>query len=86
MPSRRRSTAGGAAEPGNAKPSASAATAIVFAVYMPPHAPSPGQIARSMASTSSRLINPRAHAPTASNASTMLTSRSPMWPGRIEPA
>ena len=86
IPSRRRSTAGGAAEPGSASPSASAAAAIVFAVYMPPHAPSPGQIARSMASTSSRLMRPRAHAPTASNASAMLTSRSPILPGRIDPA
>ena len=62
-PSRRRSVAGGAALPGSDMPSASAALAMVLAVYMPPHAPSPGQIARSMASTSSRGINPRAHAP-----------------------
>ena len=59
IPSRRRSTAGGLAEPGSAMPSASAAHAMVFAVYMPPHAPSPGQMARSMASTSSREISPR---------------------------
>ena len=39
-------------------PSASAALAIVLAVYMPPQAPSPGQIARSIASTSSRVIRP----------------------------
>ena len=55
-------------------PSASAALAIVFAVYMPPQAPSPGQMARSIASTSSRLIRPRAQAPTASNASMIVTS------------
>ena len=73
-PSRRRSTAGGAAEPGRDMPSASAAEAIVFAVYMPPQAPSPGQMARSIASTSSRVISPRAHAPTASNASMIVTS------------
>ena len=48
-PSRRRSTAGGAAEPGSDMPSASATEAIVLAVYMPPQAPSPGQIARSIA-------------------------------------
>ena len=48
-PSRRRSTAGGAAEPGRLIPSASATAAIVLAVYMPPQAPSPGQIARSIA-------------------------------------
>ena len=90
-PSRRRSVAGGAALPGTDIPSASAALAMVFAVNMPPQAPSPGQIARSIASRSSRLISPRAHAPTASNASTMVTSRSlpsdiRARPGRIEPA
>ena len=64
---------------------------MVLAVYMPPHAPSLGQMARSMASTSSRDINPRAQAPTASNASMMVTSRSVpsdslARPGRMEPA
>ena len=83
--------AGGAAEPGSDMPSASAALAIVFAVYMPPQAPSPGQIARSIASRSSRLIRPRAQAPTASNASMMVTWRSEpsdslATPGRIDPA
>ena len=58
---------------------------------MPPQAPSPGQIARSMASTSSRLISPRAQAPTASNASMIVTVRSVpsdsfAMPGRIDPA
>ena len=46
--SRRRSTAGGAADPGSERPIASPILAIVFAVYIPPHAPSPGQIARSI--------------------------------------
>ena len=83
--------AGGAALPGSDIPSASAALAIVFAVYIPPHAPSPGQIARSMMSTSSRDISPRAQAPTASNASMIVTSFSVpsailAMPGRIEPA
>ena len=90
-PSRRRSTAGGAAEPGRDMPIASAADAMVFAVYIPPQAPSPGQIARSIASTSSRLINPALHAPTASKASMIVTSRlvpseSKTLPGRVEPA
>ena len=53
-PSRRRSVAGGDALPGSDMPSASAALAMVLAVYMPPQAPSPGQMARSIASTSSR--------------------------------
>jgi hypothetical protein len=47
-PSRRRSTAGGEAEPGSDIPIASAAQAMVLAVYMPPQAPSPGQMARSI--------------------------------------
>ena len=77
--------------PGSDMPIASAALAIVLAVYMPPQAPSPGQIARSMASTSARDISPRAHAPTASKASMIVTSRSLpseslASPGRIEPA
>ena len=85
-PSRRRSTAGGAAEPGSDIPSASPIEAIVLAVYMPPQAPSPGQIARSMRSTSSRVILPARQAPTASNASMIVTSRPSTLPGMIEPA
>ena len=46
--SRRRSTAGGAADPGSESPIASPILAIVFAVYIPPQAPSPGQIAFSI--------------------------------------
>ena len=70
---------------------ASATLAMVLAVYIPPQAPSPGQMARSMASTSARLIRPAAQAPTASNASMMVTvfsvpSLSLAMPGRIEPA
>ena len=89
--SRRRSGAGGAALPGRDMPIASAALAMVLAVYMPPHAPSPGQMERSMVSTSSRLISPRAHAPTASNASMMVTWRSSpsdsvAYPGSVDPA
>ncbi|CAB4572349.1 unannotated protein [freshwater metagenome] len=72
--SRRRSTAGGAADPGNESPIASPILAIVLAVYIPPQAPSPGQIARSIASTRSRVIKPRAQAPTASKASIIVTS------------
>ena len=72
--SRRRSAEGGAAEPGSDMPIASATDAMVLAVYMPPQAPSPGQIARSMRSTSSRLMSPRAQAPTASKASMIVTS------------
>ena len=85
-PSRRRSTAGGAAEPGSDMPSASAALAMVLAVNIPPQAPSPGQIAFSSVATSSRLIKPLTQAPTASKASTMVTCFSPTYPGMIEPA
>ena len=90
-PSRRRSALGGEALPGSDIPIASATAAIVFAVYMPPQAPSPGQMARSMASTSSRGMSPRAHAPTASKASMIVTcfsvpSESLAMPGMIEPA
>ncbi len=85
-PSRRRSTAGGAAEPGSDMPSASPTAAIVLAVYMPPQAPSPGQIARSMRSTSSRVIRPARQAPTASKASMIVTSCPSTCPGMIEPA
>jgi hypothetical protein len=67
-------------------PRASPTAAIVLAVYMPPHAPSPGQIARSMRSTSSRLILPARQAPMASNASMIVTSRPSTCPGMIEPA
>ena len=58
-------------------PSASAALAMVLAVYMPPQAPSPGHIAFSILVTSSRLISPLTQAPTASNASMIVTSLSP---------
>ena len=40
---------------------------MVFAVNMPPQAPSPGQAAFSMAVSSSVVIVPAAHAPMASN-------------------
>ena len=83
--SRRLSGAGGAALPGSAMPRASATLAIVFAVYMPPQEPSPGQAAFSMASSSSRVISPRAQAPTPSKTSMIVRSRSPSLPGRVDP-
>ena len=60
--------AGGAAEPGRDMPIASAAEAMVFAVYMPPQAPSPGHTARSIASTSASVILPARQAPTGTSA------------------
>src|SRR4029079_199286 len=47
---------------------------MVFAVYMPPHAPSPGAMAHSMRLRSASLILPARHAPTASNESMIVTS------------
>jgi len=90
-PERRASTAGGEDDPGSAIPMASAALAMVFAVYMPPQVPALGQTARSMRSRSPSDIRPRAFAPTASNAVTMLTvcslpSSSRTCPGSSEPA
>ena len=53
---------------------------------MPAQAPSPGQMAFSISVTWSRVISPRTQAPTASNASMIVTSLSPTRPGMIEPA
>ncbi len=63
----------------------------MFAVYMPPQAPSPGAIAHSMRLRSASLILPARHAPTASNESMIVTSfsvpsESFTQPGAIEPA
>jgi len=55
-------------------PSASATDAIVFAVYIPPQAPSPGTIAHSIFLSSSSLIVPALHAPTPSKESMIVTS------------
>jgi hypothetical protein len=65
--SRRPSMAGGDAVPGSDMPIASAMLLIVLAVNMPPHAPSPGHALRSISPSSSSVILPSAHAPTASN-------------------
>ena len=72
-------------------PRASATDAMVFAVYMPPQAPSPGAKAHSMRFASSWLIVPAFTPPTASNESMMVMSFSVpslsfTQPGAIEPA
>ncbi len=77
--------AGGEAEPGSDMPMASIAEAMVLAVYMPPHEPSPGQAFDSMAWSSSSSIVPAARAPTASNTSLMSMSRPSSRPGMIVP-
>ena len=84
--SRRRSGAGGDAEPGSAIPIASETAAIVLAVNIPPQAPSPGHALRSIASRSARVMAPTAQAPTPSKASCRVMSLPPSRPGRIEPA
>ena len=57
----------------------------MFAVNMPAHAPTVGQAARSIASSSASSIAPVAWAPTASKTEVMSSTR-PLWlPGRIEP-
>ena len=66
-------------------PIASAIELIVLAVNMPPQAPSPGQALRSISPSSSSVIVPSAHAPTASN-TLVMSSALPLWsPGMIEP-
>jgi hypothetical protein len=83
--SRRPSMAGGDAVPGSDMPMASAMLLIVLAVNMPPHAPSPGHALRSISPSSSSVIVPIAHAPTASNTLVMSVAL-PLWlPGMIEP-
>ena len=52
---------------------ASTAEDMVLAVYMPPHAPAPGQAAHSIPCRSSSVISPVLNLPTASNALTMST-------------
>ena len=61
------SIAGADALPGRLIPNASAIDDMVFAVNIPPHAPSPGHAAFSMSVSSSSVMVPAAHAPTASN-------------------
>ena len=83
--SRRESTAGGDALPGKLMPSASATLDIVFAVNIPPHAPSPGQASRSISPSSDSLILPAAHAPIASNTVVMSMFLPLCTPGKVDP-
>ena len=79
------SSAGTIAAPPGEIPSASNAQAIVFAVNWPPQAPAPGLATSSSDRSSSSVIFPAEWAPTASNTSTMVTSRSCQRPGATEP-
>ena len=67
------SSAGMLDENGSDMPSASIAEAIVFAVYMPPHAPAPGHECRTTSRRSSSDILSFENAPNDWNASTMLS-------------
>src|SRR6266850_3016429 len=72
-------------EPSRLMPSASKDELMVFAVYMPPQAPTLGQAFFSMPVKSSSLILPAAKAPTASKAETMVRSLPFHLPGLIVP-
>ena len=58
-------------ENGSDIPTASTEDDMVLAVYMPPHAPTPGSAFRSMHSKSSFDILPAVYAPTDSNTETI---------------
>ncbi|KAJ1667756.1 hypothetical protein GGF38_002751 [Coemansia sp. RSA 25] len=58
-------------EYGRVMPMASAAVAIVLAVYMPPHPPGPGHACLTASNLSASLILPATYEPYASNVDTM---------------
>ena len=59
--------------------------AIVFAVNMPPHAPAPGQLRRTISPYSSSVMAPASRCPSASKEETT-SSRSPFRrPGAMVP-
>ena len=72
-------------EPSRLTPSASNEELMVFAVYMPPQAPTLGQAFFSMPWKSSSLILPALKEPTASNAETMVRSLPFHLPGLMVP-
>jgi hypothetical protein len=72
-------------EPGRLIPMASMALLIVFAVYMPPHEPLPGQACRSIWTNSSREMLLALIAPTASKTLTTVRSFPFQWPGLMVP-
>ncbi len=72
-------------EKGSDMPTASTEEDIVFAVYMPPHAPTPGSAFLSMHSKSSRDILPEENAPTDSNTETICRSSPWYLPGLMVP-
>lgn len=66
-------------------PRASMAEAIVFAVYMPPHAPWPGQAWRTISARWSSVILPVMHSPKLWNALTISSVSPWLWPARMVP-
>src|SRR5258708_18796152 len=72
-------------ELGSDMPTASTDEDIVFAVYMPPHAPTPGSAFLSMHSKSSFDILPAVQEPTDSNTETSCRPWPLHFPGLIVP-
>jgi hypothetical protein len=66
-------------------PTASTDEDMVFAVYMPPHAPTPGSALLSMHSKSACDILPAENAPTDSNTETICRSWPLYLPGLMVP-
>ncbi len=83
------SSAGNDAENGSDNPRHSMNDDIVFAVYIPPHAPAPGHEWRTISFRSSSVINPASFCPYDWNAETMSSFWSPprnaAQPARIVP-
>ena len=78
------SSAGVEDEYGRLIPRASIAQAIVFAVYIPPQAPAPGQLSWMMVFRSSAVIRPARNSPYDCAASTMSRACSSP-PKRVQP-
>src|SRR5436305_5565880 len=71
--------------PGKLIPRASTADDMVFAVYIPPHEPARGRARFSSSVSSSSVILPALHLPTASKTLTLSTSCPRQVPGRMLP-
>ena len=78
-------TAGVEDEYGRLIPSASIALAMVFAVYIPPHAPAPGHARSTISRYSVSSSVPASLCPSASNAETTLSLRPRCLPDALAP-
>ena len=70
---------------GSDRPSASIATAIVLAVYMPPHAPAPGHAWRTISMRCSSVMTPAMYSPYDWKAEMMSRGLPSACPARIVP-